>query len=37
MQPIHYNEDNDFVKLKYSMTKEMLTVNISPKLNRTET
>ena len=36
MQPIHYYEDGDFVKMKHSMTKEMLTVNISPKLIMTE-
>ena len=37
MQPIHYYEDDDFVKNEYPMAKEMLTVNISPKLIMTET
>ena len=37
MQPIHYHEDDYFVKMKYSKTKEMLTVNIYPKLIKTET
>ena len=33
---IHYYEDDDFMKKKYSMTKGMLTVNISQKLKMTE-
>ena len=37
MQPIHAYEDDDFVNMKYSMTKEMLTINISPNKIMTET
>ena len=38
MQPIHYYEDNGFVKkMKYSITKEKMTLNIYPTLIMTKT